>query len=132
MSAKVNGNKWAKKSCLSCIGGGSGISSTYDDNRFFGVTGQNSEQNISIVFIIKYLNSTGTYELNSQEKNFARVVDHDKVYYTTSFNTGKVTITKLDFAKKIISGSFEFVAADENAPGNKVNITNGNFDVTYR
>ena len=133
ISAKVDGNKWAKKSCISCVGGGSGISVTYD-NTFFGVTGQNADQNISISLVIKSLSSTGTYELSSQESNYARVFNNNNkiLYYTNTLNIGKVTVTKLDLVNKIISGSFEFVAADENNPGKKVNITNGYFDVTFQ
>jgi hypothetical protein len=134
MSAKVKGNKWSKKSCFSCIGGGSGLTVNYDDINFFGISGQNNDQNITVTFVIKSLKSTGVYELGSEENNFAQVYNNNEKisYYTSSLSTGKVIVTKLDLANKIISGTFEFIAADKNNSVNKVSVTSGNFDVTYQ
>ncbi|MHB1176925.1 MAG: DUF6252 domain-containing protein [Daejeonella sp.] len=38
---------------------------------------------------------------------------------------GTVTITKLDTNNKIISGTFEFTAEDEKAPGNTIRVSDG-------
>lgn len=51
-------------------------------------------------------------------------------YITSKEFTGKVVITKADTATGVVSGTFEFVAG--NSQGNKINITNGRFDVNVR
>ncbi len=134
MAAKVDGKVWQKKACTSCIGGGSALEINYDDRNFFGVSGQNRDQNILVTFVITSLKSTRTYELTSQNLNYAQIYssnDH-KTYYTSTSNTGQVNITKLDLENHIISGTFNFTAEDENNPANTIKVTDGRFDVKFR
>ena len=134
IAAKINGKAWQKKACTSCIGGGSALEINYDDRNFFGVGGQNRDQNITISIIIKSLKSTGTYDLKEQNINYAQVSAYNNVtthYYTSTSNSGQVNITKLDLENHIISGTFNFTAGDENNPANTIKITDGSFDVKY-
>ncbi|RYE20165.1 MAG: hypothetical protein EOP45_11510 [Sphingobacteriaceae bacterium] len=133
IAAKINGKAWQKKACTSCIGGGSALEVNYDDRNFFGVGGQNRDQNITISIIIKSLKSTGTYELTSQNLNYTEIYSsNDHITYSTSMkNKGRVIINKLDLTNHIISGTFEFTGEDENNPTNTIKVTDGWFDVKY-
>lgn len=133
MAAKVNGKTWEKKACWSCTGGGDGLIVDYDDRAFFAVTGEDPDQGLIIALAITSLKSTGTYQLTSKNLNFARLFksNEGKYYFTSINNTGTVTITKLDLTKKIISGTFELTAEDENNPANTIRVTGGRFDVTF-
>ncbi len=135
MAAKINGKVWQKKACFSCIGGGSGLSVNYDNTYFFGVTGQNNDQKITVSIVIPELKATGSYELNSKIpiNSYARVNDSNQniLFYTSNASKGTVIITKLDTNNKIISGTFEFTAEDESNPNNIIRVTEGRFDVKY-
>jgi len=133
MAAKVDGKAWQTKACTSCIGGGTALSVNYDDRIFFGISGQNRDQNIVITLVIKSLKSTGVYELTTQTNNYVQFYNSKDIikYYTSNTNKGTITITKLDLANKIISGTFDFTAEDENNPANTIKVTDGRFDVKY-
>ncbi len=66
---------------------------------------------------------------NLNPKNYGLYQKGDETYVTSDKFTGKVIITKSDTTTGIVSGTFEFVAG--NSQGEKVNITNGRFDVNY-
>jgi hypothetical protein len=51
-------------------------------------------------------------------------------YYTNKTVTGQLTITKLDPAKQILSGTFSFTAVDASR-GDTVKVTDGRFDMYY-
>ena len=132
MYAKINGQPWEKKACWSCIGGGLEVG--YDDRTLFVAVGQNKDQNINVSLIVKELKSVGLHELSNQSINYARIYNFNEEtrYFTTNNNKGSVTITKLDLTNKIISGTFEFTAEDENNSANTVKVTDGWFDITYQ
>ena len=134
MYAKINGTPWKRKACWSCIGGGSGLSRNYDDRISFYIVGQDHEANSKITLVIPNLIIGGKYELSNQNINYGCVYNNNIniVYFTTNNSKGSVTITKLDLNNKIISGTFEFIAEDENNPTNTVKVTDGWFDITYR
>lgn len=134
MAAKVDGKVWQTKACVSCLGGGTALSINYDDRDFFGVSGQNRDQNIVITFVIKSLKSARPYYLMAQSNNYAQIYNSkdNSTYYTSNTNKGQVTITKLDLTNQIISGTFDFTAEDENNPANTIKVTDGRFDVKYR
>ncbi|RYY30344.1 MAG: hypothetical protein EOP41_00820 [Sphingobacteriaceae bacterium] len=133
MSCKVNGKVWQKKACVSCLGGGSALSLNYDDRDFFGISGQNRDQNITITLIINSLKKTRIYSSSTNGNNQAYLNNYNNgTYYSTSqSNKGTITVTKLDLNNKIISGTFEFTAEDENNPNNTIKVTDGRFDVKY-
>jgi hypothetical protein len=136
IAAKVNGKVWEKKACWSCIGGGTGLRVNYDDRNFFGISGEQKDENkdIVITLVIPNLKSIGAYPLSGEGKNqgFLSNYSNGSIKYATSGNNnGTITITKLDLANKIISGTFEFTAEDENNPANTIKVTDGRFDVTF-
>ena len=133
MAAKVNGKPWQKKACVSCTGGGTGLKVTYEDRDFFAVTGEDHDSGSRIALAISSLKSVGTYSLNSNNVDYARLfkLDDGTYYYTSLKNTGQVTITKLDIANQIISGTFDFTAEDVNNPANTIKVTDGRFDIKY-
>jgi len=123
----------AKNACWSCSGGGSSLKVNYDDRDFFAVTGEDPDQSSKISLAISSLKSTGIFDLSSRNLNFGVLFNYGEViyYYTSVKSIGKVTITKLDLANKIISGTFDFTAEDENNPANTIKVTDGRFDVKY-
>lgn len=130
MYAKVNGVPWQP---IGCIGCNSAFSISYGDRINFGLTGRNNDQNISIVLILRNVKTTGTYELSTKNLNFAELYNYNlnSFFATTTNNKGVVTITKLDLANKIISGTFKFTAEDIENPENTVKVTDGWFDGKY-
>ena len=53
----------------------------------------------------------------------------DKYYKSQLTKTGKVTITKDDRTNSILSGTFEFTAADKTNPSDMVTVSSGRFDI---
>lgn len=49
--------------------------------------------------------------------------------WKTTAASGKLVITKLDLANKIIAGSFEFTATDTYGTATPINVTEGRFDL---
>lgn len=134
MSCKVNGQVWQKKACSSCFGGGSALSINYDDRDFFGVSGENNDQKITITLIINSLKTPRIFTSSTKGNNQAYLNSYKNgtIHYSTSkLNTGTVTVTKIDLTNKIISGTFEFTAEDESNTNNIIKVTDGRFDIKY-
>ena len=132
MYAKVNGKPWQPKGCISC---GSAFQIGYDDRINFSLTGRNNDQGISITIVLRNLKTVGTYELSSTDMNFGNLnntTSNHGVFVTTKLKKGSVTITKLDLENKIIAGTFNFIAEDENDSAKTVSVTDGWFDGKYR
>ena len=133
MYAKINGQPWQPKGCFTC---GSVFQIGYDDRITFSLTGRNNDQNITIGINLRNLNAIGTYELSSTNMNFGylniNTSNPGGVHVTTELNKGSITITKLDLTNKIIAGTFQFTAEDEDNPLNTVKVTDGWFDGKYR
>ncbi|RYE13561.1 MAG: hypothetical protein EOP45_20990 [Sphingobacteriaceae bacterium] len=134
MVAKVDGKLWQKKACVSCTGGGTGLIVSYEDRNFFGVTGEDHDSGSRIALSISSVKRVGTYNLSSKTLDYGRLfkIGSGPYYYTSTKNTGQVTITKLDLTNQIISGTFDFTAEDENNPANTIKVTDGRFDVKFR
>ena len=132
MYAKVNGKPWQKKACWSCISGGGALDAVYEDGTLkFFVTGQNNDQKIVISVGVKELKSIGTYPLSNKDLNFGYITTENFRYFTSNNSLGIIKITKIDLANKIISGTFEFTAEDENNSANTIKVTDGWFDIVY-
>ncbi len=85
--------------------------------------------------------STKTFQLNSSthsSSGYCAAFNLDEEgsnttqiqYSTDSLHTGKVTITRLDRAAKIISGTFSFTGYHAQT-GKTVQVTEGRFDLNY-
>jgi hypothetical protein len=72
-----------------------------------------------------YLLSNSDYLCIYQEYG----LDSVKEYFSTD---GKVTITKDDKVNYILSGTFEFTAANADSTNDIVTITDGRFDISYK
>lgn len=139
VAAKINGKVWQRKGCFGCIGGGSGISIVYNSSGLSIVAEQNDEsQNITINLLLLNISENTKVQLrdsngNPSTNSVAKIHDYNsnKFYATTATSVGVVNITKLDIGNKIISGTFEFKAENENDPNDVIAITDGRFDVTY-
>ena len=132
MYAKVNGQPWQPKGCISCS---EAFQIRYDDRIIFGLTGKNNDQKITINIILRNLNAIGTYELSTTDMNFGNLnnsTSNPGVFVTTKINKGSITITKLDLANKIIAGTFSFTGEDESNPAKTISVTDGWFDGKYR
>lgn len=93
--------------------------------------------NTELRLYLSTLTSTGVFQLDSFPLKFGAYYDYDAkpyiYYYTDSGqHTGWVHITKLDTVNRIISGMFEFTAADRDNPSQTVRVTDGRFDMQYK
>jgi hypothetical protein len=93
-------------------------------------------------FEIFLTNATGpgTYLLNQETATYPNQTASYASYTLRKFNlislwktspvtAGKVVITKIDLANKIIAGSFEFSATDTYGGASPINVTEGRFDL---
>ena len=134
MTAKIDGTAFKNKSCFGCYNG-SGIGVEYDDSGYFAVTAEQLRF-ATIGFVVKGALAPGDYPLYSINGNYAQVNMYKengfKTYYTSTQRNGTLHITKLDFEKKILSGTFEFTAEEQDNPSNTIKVTNGVVDVTFQ
>ena len=134
MAAKIDGNVWINTACSSCIGGGSGLSVSYEQ-MFINILGQqkNGSTSLSIQLYFK-VQEVGNYIINGtsfNDDNFIKLIDKNITYNTSKQHTGNLNITKIDRVNKILSGTFSFTAVNENNLNDVKSITDGRFDVTY-
>jgi len=139
MAAKIDGKVWKKTACFSCIAGGSALRVDFSNGNLY-IQGEQNDDDLKtyIALVLRNLTKEGVYDLNieSDNTNHAELSDYTVInfarkYSTNSTNKGSVTITKLDLGKKIVSGTFSFIAEDRNNPGNTTHVTDGRFDVKY-
>lgn len=138
MAAKVNGKIWQSRSCWTCIGGGSGLDVEYSSG-YLRISGEQGDEGTFISLEVQDVKGSGSYTLKDKSlsgifgKNgtYGRVFisQGSKYYETTATSTG--TVTKLDVANKIISGTFSFRAQNEENSSEFVEVTDGRFDVKY-
>ncbi|MFC6996034.1 DUF6252 family protein [Rufibacter roseus] len=143
MVAKVNGKPWRHNGGGGVMGGGAVHVAYNPATGFFTIGGirDDDEGRSSIDLRIVSVKQTGEYVLRDEANgtygslrvNKERI--GPKYYFTAAASPGRVTITKLDGANKIISGTFSFRAQtepDENGGAETVEVTEGWFDVKYR
>ena len=134
MAAKVDEEVWTNKSCF-CLGNGTPDLEAIFLNNYLSIKGvQKTGKYITIELVIYNPQSGSTYELsNGYGKpflNFARLIDSSSTFYTSTTQTGKVTLTRFDSQAKIVSGKFEFIA--DNGSIRTVNVVSGRFDVKFK
>jgi hypothetical protein len=79
----------------------------------------------------------GEYLLSDPNNNgsyteYIPVLPLVRVYESPATTAGKVIITKDDRANYILSGTFEFTAANTDSTNDIVTITDGRFDISYK
>lgn len=70
-----------------------------------------------------------TYAMGNADAAYSLFGTDNRRYLTNDAVSGVLTITKLDPATQIVSGTFYFKAI--NAPGDTVSVTDGRFDMPY-
>ena len=82
---------------------------------------------------LENFNGIGEYLLNSGN-NFCRLSEYNplKKYSSSVTQKGKVVITKDDRINYILSGTFEFEAANLNDANDIVKVESGRFDISYK
>jgi hypothetical protein len=136
MGCKVDGQIWLPEYSKRGLFGGGEYSVNYEGS-FYGLS-LNADRKLEtkVYFSVFNVPGTGTYDLYkfiSQDPSGYKLIT--KAYYndstgdfeTDSLHTGKVTITKLDRQRAIISGTFYFDAYNKKT-GKVVKITEGRFD----
>ena len=91
--------------------------------RVFGITGPGTY----------LLNTNTTYPVGptSYGYHIKRRVNPLDEWITTSTQTGSVTVTRLDTTAHIVSGTFQFNAANMTNPSQVIAVTEGRFDIRY-
>ena len=88
--------------------------------------------------LITGVNDLGTYLLNNNVTLPAsssygyfvkRTLTPENEWITSSSNSGSVTITKLDMANRIVSGTFQFTALNLYNTPQPISVTEGRFDL---
>jgi hypothetical protein len=143
--AKVNGALWVPR--------GYGIASTaptlearFSGNNSIVINARNfGSEPIETEFELFLYNvaDTGTIMLNQNTTNYPnetasygyyikRNVNPLGEWITNAAHMGRVVITRLDRANKIISGTFDFQAGSMDNTADPINVTEGRFDVTIQ
>lgn len=141
MSCKIDGQSWSSTTVPGApVPGAYAQYITQGSVTAIGIVGMKIDgTTTSLINIFIYnVNSTGEYKLGTTgvggAVGYAVLSYQPGKSYTTTYNTninGKIVITKFDTANKIISGTFEFKAKEnEDATELKV-ITEGKFDVKW-
>ncbi|MBC8112061.1 MAG: hypothetical protein H7Y04_13460 [Verrucomicrobia bacterium] len=136
MGCKVDGQVWLPEYSFRPVFSGSEYSVTYDGTYYGMNLFADRKRETTVQFNVFEVPEIGTYELfkiypdrpNDRSRiTQARYEDSTGDFYTDSLHTGKVTITKLDLQKAIISGTFYFDAYNKET-GKVVKITEGRFN----
>lgn len=87
----------------------------------------------SVSIFIKKITKTGDYILSDKfnRAEYSNYATDSFDYFTNQKSTGKVNISRVDYTKRIVSGTFEFEAVNENNPTDIVKITKGRFDIDF-
>lgn len=132
-ACKVNGKPWISGTHMFDIGGGAGDT--------LSVKGSNPKDGIYAerfyIQVNKVNDSVSIYRLNDTTNNFARYSTNQSCFniqdgYSLGMGysiDGQLTITKLDRAKKILSGTFSFIIPTKYC--DTLKITDGRFDIKY-
>jgi hypothetical protein len=134
--AKVNGKFWMPQ--------GFGVAPTapileahYEPGRSIIINARNfatEPLESEFEFHLNNVKTPGVYSLNEHTGNYVYYVERKIIptgeWKTNSQYTGSVNVTKTDTVNKIVSGTFEFQAATDNAYNNApITVTEGRFDV---
>ena len=137
MGALVNNAVWNPIA----IGNGSGIIADYQGFLFNILAfSENAVRTggTSINITLSNFNGIGTYNLNNAQSASGNsgsvtigVVGVFTEYNTDNSHNGNLIITNWDAAKRIISGTFQFDAVNQNNSADVIHVTSGRFDFSY-
>jgi hypothetical protein len=141
-AAKINGEIWVPQ------GFGPFPASNLLEARWLGgniyIHARNfsrSPKETEFEFFLKDVDKTGVYNLNTnasyptQGANYGYFVRRNLTptneFMTSSVQTGRVIITRIDTVNFIVSGTFEFSAADIFGSDPPITVTEGRFDIDF-
>ncbi len=105
---------------------------------------ENDGHDDAVILAIDSMTALGTYPLNTSTPPYPAQTPYPNhgayltsrpavaTYVTGPAHTGSITITRLDTAAHIISGTFSFTAGPYSGTTNTVQISDGRFDINYR
>lgn len=140
--AKVNGEFWVPQG-FGVVPTAPLIEARYSGNNSIVINARNfasSPTETEFEIYLKNITSPGTVLLNQNTSNYPdqsasygyyvkRRIMPLFEYITSAAHTGRVEVTRLDTGNHVISGTFEFGAADKTEPSETVTVTEGRFDV---
>ncbi len=89
-----------------------------------------------VIITLGNFHGTGEYLLSDNENNICQYQEPDPSpgnYYSSYYTkSGRIIITKDDRTNYILSGTFEFIAANQDSTNDIVTVTDGRFDVSYK
>jgi hypothetical protein len=140
--AKVDGKMWAPQG-FGIMPTASTLEVNYRGGDSYRINARNfgsSPTETEFEFILNGVTAPGTYLLNQETNTYPNESASYASYTLRKFNlislwktspvtAGKVVITKIDLANKIIAGSFEFSATDTYGGAAPITVTDGRFDL---
>ncbi len=105
---------------------------------------ENDDHDDNVIIAIDSLVAPGIYLLNTRTPPYPAQTPYPNhgayltsrpaaaTYVTGPAHTGSITITRLDTAAHIISGTFSFTAGPYSGTTNTVQVSDGRFDINYR
>ena len=140
--AKVDGKMWAPQG-FGIMPTASILEVNYNGGDSYRINARNfgsSPTETEFEFILNGVTAPGTYLLNQDTPTYPNQTASYGSYTLRKFNllslwktspvtAGKVVITKIDLANKIIAGSFEFTATDTYGGATPITVTEGRFDL---
>jgi hypothetical protein len=140
--AKVDGKMWAPQG-FGIMPTASTLEVNYNGGDSYRINARNfgsSPTETEFEFILNGITAPGTYMLNQETSTYPNETASYASYTLRKFNlislwktspvtAGKVVITKIDRANKIIAGSFEFSATDTYGGAAPIHVTEGRFDL---
>jgi len=134
-SCKVNGKVYVASSELFSPAFTGGFYNNMSNNgslSLFSTVRSKDNNGYDILIKIPVINRLGIYNLNStnfNEVNPLPITINGKVYSTKDTNIGEVTITFIDYEKRILSGTFFFTAINTKDNSDQLVVSDGRFDI---
>jgi Family of unknown function (DUF6252) len=130
---RVNGEVWIPDGKKGTIPASPAITGGFSKsgNNTFNIrlfTSKSNSQNLKLSLANAVIGENHLSQNLPGPINYAEFYDGNRLYQTSSVNTGKITITRADTVSKIFSGTFEFTAGRGKE---KVVVTEGRFDVKF-
>ena len=134
-SCKVDGKVYVASSELFSPAFTGGFYNSTNNNgslSLFSTVRSKDNNGYDILIKIPVINRLGIYNLNSinfNEVNPLPITINGNVYSTKNTNIGEVTITFIDYEKRILSGTFFFTAINTKDNSDQLVVSEGRFDI---
>lgn len=129
-SCKINGKVYVAKSDLFSPKFYGGFYGSGNNTGKLSLSANTDPFQISIE--VPYIDRLGIYKLNGTnycQVNPLPIVINGKTYSTKASDIGEVTIVFIDSEKRILSGNFSFTAINTNDLSDRLEVSDGRFDI---